>query len=324
MMIRCCAVCALAVTILAAITRGDEARLRQVYQAYQGAPDKLAYVLEQSNSEDEEVLVWAVRTLGSYQTPSAREALQRLRTYRQRNKEFPSIAAEARDSLLRLDLEPELRQLAADDVSETARMGIVRKYARPSAESNYPREQILRYLLARADQAPDPNVALLVEFYADDHRALPFVQRHPQIARRGLPAAISSPYPDVVAGAVALVARLRAVELLDEIVPFAFADRGGIGNASVRLSLMTTVVAMGDESTPQLRRILRSNNSLAQLDAMIALERIGTPAAIQALRQFAEVYLERQPSWQDKAVATQARRAMGNAASRRIGADVGK
>lgn len=268
----------------------EEARQEQLklLKDYQGAPDKVAFLVAHAESPQEWVLAWVARELGNHEDPRVLPVLQKLRTHKQKYSELTnSVSGEARRSIERLQASPDMRRLQGKEPL-SVRLRIARQYA--AGVNDYARRAVLKFLLGEAAKNPDEVVPLLVEFYAGKKQSRTMILRHPKIARKALPKGLRSPNTSVMAACAGLVAELEAQDCLPQLALFLCADRETGVEARIILASRMAFMKLGNTAVPHLERVLYSGNYLAQLDAVQDLQYIGTPEALKALKDFREVY----------------------------------
>lgn len=269
------------------IEDGEEATARE--RAYQEAPDKLVFLLETAQSDNEHNLAWAAEKLGDFDDPKALRALKQLATRQQAYSDgiVPSIQDAAKRSLERVAVLEEIRLMWGDGAFED-KLRTVRLLA--SSDNYVGRTEAAKFCRLHVAERSKDIVPVLVEYYAGWSGPRKAILQHLDAIGESLDRGLNSPRPEVVAGCIRVIGEVKVAKYLARLPLYVCADRDSYGGRLLIGAARDALVAFGDQAVPHLADLLASGAPLAQFDAIADLERIGTLKATLALDIFVERY----------------------------------
>lgn len=271
---------------------GEEKKtVLEIAQEYKKVSNKEKFLLKYINSSNETVLSWVAEELGNFNTPGSIAALEKLLKHKQKNRLMNPVASIARESLEKIKCVPDVNRVKEVEIKNLTNehYEIIKKLALGSNE--FGRKFILDFLCRQVEKEPNIVMPLLVEYFPYKKRAKYYILKYPKIdIQASIKKGLESQNPDIIVGSIQLIGATKNIELIPKIVNFVFADRDKVANAEIILSVYTTLEMLGDEVLPFLRNILYSRNTLAQLDTIGGISRIGTKKALRVLRDYHKNY----------------------------------
>jgi hypothetical protein len=204
----------------------SNAAVRQFYEGYDKATDRLGYLLSSLDSPYDAVLYAAAVELSAFDDPRSIEALKKLEKHQMREELARTVADGAQQSLDKIEYNRDQTKLTASRTTLGEKRAIIKKYSENM--NRVARSNILRYLRDSAVKNPETYAPLIIEYFPYDDLAKRTAEKYPEYADKGLDRCLMSTSGNTVKECMRLVGKLKKSEYLERIYAITYERKGAI------------------------------------------------------------------------------------------------
>lgn len=274
----------------------SNAAVKQFYEGYDKATDRLGYLLSSINSKYDAVLYATTTELSAFDDPRSIAALQQLLHHQMREELVRTVADGAQQSLDTITFNRDKAKLTAPTASISEKRAIIKKYSEQG--NRVARSNILRYLRDNAVKDPATYAPMIIEFFPYDDLAKASANKYPEYADQGLDRCLMSTSGNTVKECMRLISELNKNKYLDRIYSITYEGKGAIDYANesevmqVRIGATSMFVTFMYQALPYLEKILYGKYDKDREEAASIISHVHTEEAKNILLRFRDYYVK--------------------------------